>query len=346
MILVFSALFLTFLSYYFGCLTCLDSKKNILFILCFIISSIALRLIIHVSLNNDYLLYYNFQIFQKPNSFFSFLLNEPYLYSVYSVSNFFLDSKENVFLGVYWFNWLISSFFFVWLIRRIDVEAWKKMILFVCYYFILTFVLLRNGPAYILFALYFYYSFRKKNFNWILITPFMHISSCLLLVTFLHKSKYYFSVLVFIFSSIFFFYFFMSPFLLHIGAFESILNKISFYLKGISDIGIMHKIFFMLISFLIITGFVFYKKKMLHPILMTTVFIYMASYYINPIVAFRFSLYVIFALLLYPFNSVINDKKLRLINSLTIFLFPIFVFAMLKTHDTEMFIKLFSFYSF
>lgn len=346
MILIFSALFITFLFYYFACLTCSNSKRNKLFILCFVVSSIALRLIMHVSLNNDYLLYYNFQIFHKPNSFFSFLFNEPYLYSIYSVYNFFLDSKENVFLGMYWFNWLISSAFFVWLIRRLDVEAWKKMILFVCYYFILTFVLLRNGPAYVLFALYFYYSFRNKKFNWILITPFMHISCCLLLVTFFYKSKYYFRVLVFVLLFVFLFYSFTSTFLLHVGTFESILNKISFYLKGISDISIMHKIFFMFISFLIITGFVFYKKKMLHPILITTIFIYIISYYINPIVAFRFSPYVIFALLLYPFNSIISKKKLRLINSLTIFLFPIFVFGMLKTHDTEIFIKLFSFYNF
>ncbi len=339
MILIFSVLFLTFLSYYFACLTCSNSKRNKLLILCFVVSSIALRLIIPVSLNNDYLLYYNFQIFHKPNGFLSFLLNEPYLYLIYSVYSFFLDSKENIFLGMYWFNWLISSAFFIWLIRRVDIEAWKKMILFVFYYFILTFVLLRNGPAYILFALYFYYSFRDKKFNWILITPFMHISCCLLLVTFFYKSKSYFSVLVFVLLFVFLFYFFISPFLLHIDAFQSILTKISFYLKGISDIGMMHRIFFIFISFFIITGFVFYKKKMLHPVLITTIFIYVVSYYINPIVAFRFSLYVIFALLLYPFNSVINDKKLKLINLLTIFLFPIFVFGMLKTHETEIFIK-------
>lgn len=342
MISVFIALFLTFLSYYFACLTCLDSKKNRLFILCFIISSVVLRLIIHVSLNNDYLLYYNFQIFHKPHGFVSFLLNEPYLYSVYVFFSFFLNSKESVFLGVYWFNWLIASCFFCWLIKRIDVETWKKMILFVCYYFILTFVVLRNGPAYILFALFFYYSFRNKKFNWVLLTPFMHISSSLLLVTFLYKSKFYFSVLVFVFLFIFLF-FFISPFLSHIGAFESILDKISIYSKGIPSIGIMHKIFFMFISFLIIAGFLFYKKRMLHPILMTTIFIYMISYYINPVVAFRFSPYVIFALLFYPFDSIISKKNLQLINLSTILFFPIFVYAMLKTHDIKMSIGFFSF---
>ncbi|MCD0473678.1 hypothetical protein LPB87_04640 [Flavobacterium sp. EDS] len=99
----------------------------------------------------------------------------------------------------------------------------------------------------------------------------------------------------------------------------------------------------MFISFLIIAGFLFYKKRMLHPILMTTIFIYMISYYINPVVAFRFSPYVIFALLFYPFDSIISKKNLQLINLSTILFFPIFVYAMLKTHDIKMSIGFFSF---
>lgn len=341
MILIFSALFLTFLSYYFACLTCSDSNKIKLTLSCFIISSFILRLVIHVNQNNDYLLYYNFQIFQKPHNFVSFLLNEPYLYSVYSFFDFFLDSKESIFLGMYWFNYLIATTFFAWLIKRTDVDVWKKMVLFVCYYSILTFVVLRNGPAYIMFALYFYHSFRNKKFNWILMTPFMHISCCLLLVTFFYKFKYYFSVLVFVFLFLFILY--MSPFLSNNGAFESILNKINIYSKGIPSTGIMHKMLFMFIVFMFIVGFVFYKKKMFHPIIITTILFYVISYYINPVVAFRFSFYVIFALLLYSFDPIISEKRLRLINLLTILFFPVFALSILKTHDTKMFIGLFSF---
>lgn len=341
MILILGVLFFMFFSYYLACLYSFDSKKSFFFVFFFVLSSFFVRLLVLPSLNNDYLLYYNFQIFHKPNSIFSFLLNEPYLYLVYVFFDFFLDSKENVFLGMYWFNYLISTIFFTWLVKRIDVEAWKKMVLFVCYYFIITFVVLRNGPAYILFALYFYYSFRNEKFNWIFLTPFMHISSCLLLVVSFYKCKNYYSILTFVFLSIILIFLFGNTLLSHIEFFKSILNKIDIYSKGIVYTGIMHKIFFTFIVFLIFIGFLVYKKKMLHPILMTTFFIYIISYCINPVVAFRFSPYVILALMLYPFDSVLEKKHLRIVNLVTILFFPIFVYTISNTHQTLKIMELF-----
>ncbi|EJL66744.1 hypothetical protein PMI10_00322 [Flavobacterium sp. CF136] len=341
MIILLITLLFTFLSYYFASFDYEDLKWKILSISCFIASSFALRLVLQTNLNNDYLLYYNFQIFHKPYGFLSYLLNEPYLYLVYTLFSYFIDAKETVFQCMYWFNYLIATSFFVWLLIKKDVEMWKKMVLFVCHYFLFAYVVLRNGPSYILFAMYFYYSSRNKKFNWILITPFMHISSCLLLVTYIHKWKYYFFVLFFLFLFIFTFFLLMTPFLLNIGYFNSILSKIATYSQEIKMIKIMHIIYFLFIILLSSMGGVIYKRKMLHPILLTPLLFYVIAFYINPILAHRFSPYVLFSFLLFPFNSVITDQKLKKVNQLTILFFPIFVYTLFNTHTPKLFFQYF-----
>ena len=341
MIVILLTVLFTFLSYYFACVFCKNTNKKLVFTGIFILCSFLVRVIINVNLNNDYSLYYNFDIFQKPTSLINFILNEPYLYSVYAFFTLFIDTKKEVFLALYWFNFIINSFFFIWLLFREDLEAWKKMLLFVLHYFLFGFVLLRNGPSYILFALYFYYAFREKRFNWVFITPFMHISSCLMLITYFHKWRYYFKVLLVAPIILFCFYFIAKPFLSSVAAFDSILYKINVYSQGMNEVGVLHILFFMFIFFLVVMGSVFYKNKMLHPILITTVMFYGITFFINPIVAHRFSPYVIFALLLFPFEKVRNEKLVVLINRLTILLLPLFVYSLFNAHRTESFRDIF-----
>lgn len=331
----------TFLSYYFACIFFANTQKKILFAGIFILCSIIVRVIINVNLNNDYLLYYNFDIFKKPTSLLNFILNEPYLYSVYAFFTLFLDSKKDVFLALYWFNFLVSTLFFIWLLFRKDLEAWKKMLLFVLHYFLFSFVLLRNGPSYILFALYFYYVFRDKKFNWVLITPFMHISSSVILVTYFHTWRYYFKALIVGVIVAFCLFFILKPFLSSIAAFDSILHKISVYSLGMNEVGILHILFFLCISFLFIMGFVFYKEKIFHPVIITTFIFYAVTFFINPIVAHRFSPYVIFALLLFPFDKISNEKRMVLLNKLAILLFPLFLYSLFNAHRTEDFRQIF-----
>lgn len=341
MILLLGTLLFTFLSYYFACLASTGTKQKILYTGLFVVFSIALRVVLDVTLNNDYYYYYDFKIFHKPTSFLSFLVNEPYLYSVYAFFTFFFDAKKEVFLAMYWFNFLITTLFFIWLLYRKDVAMWKKMILFVFHYFLFGFVVLRNGPAYMLFALYFYYTFRSKKFNWILITPLMHISSCLLLVTYFHKWKNYFKGLLFAGIFITLFFLVLKPYLASIAAFTSIVSKIEIYSQGMPVVGFMHVLFFLFIFSLFLVGFLLYRKKMLHPILVTTLLFYGVTFFINPVVAHRFSPYVIFALLLFPFDALKNEKIVILLNRLTILLFPIFIYTLHIAHKNKLFIDVF-----
>jgi hypothetical protein len=342
MILLLFIVLCVFLSFYLGCFDSENLTRKRVAIACFVISSIFLRILLKADYNNDYYLYYNFQIFHKPTSLLSFFINEPYLYSVYSFFKLFTPIKETVFIFMYWFNFTISTLFFVWLLLRKDIELYKKMIIFVCYYFVITYVVLRNGPVYILFALYFYYTFRNKKFNWVLITPLLHISSSLLLITFIHNYRYYFRILIILPLLLFLFVFILIPFLAAFEEFQTIISKINIYSAGMVTIGIMHKLFFIFIVLLYILGYFFYKRKILHPILVTTFLLYAVTYFINPVVAFRFSPYFIFAMMLYPLKEFFKTQKLRMLNLSTVLLFPIFVYAMFNSHRNELFMMIFN----
>ncbi|MCW2119423.1 hypothetical protein [Flavobacterium sp. 7A] len=340
--MIFIITLLTFLFYYFASLAVDKPRKQQIFILCFISSSVVLRDIINITLNNDYYLYYNFKIFHKPDGFLSFLINEPYLYCIYSIFNNFFELKSDVFLAMYWFNFLINTSFFIWILTRRDVEVFKKMILFVLYYFVLGFVVLRNGPSYILFSLFFYYTFRDFKFKWVLLTPFMHISSCVILVTYFYRNKWYYIVTMLTPIILIFLFFLFSKFLHSLPAFESILFKINYYSKGMKAIGLAHKVFFIFVCCLFLTGVFLYKERMNHPILVTTMLVYTLSFFINPSVAHRFSPYILFALLLAPFSFAKGNGKVIIVNHLTVLLFPVFLYSLFLAHKNSLFLEWFS----
>lgn len=301
-------------------------------VLCFVLSSLILRYFLDPNLNLDYFFYFDFKIFQKPEDLLSFFLREPYLYGVYSFFDFFCVDKVATFLGMYWFNYLIGTAFFVWLLTREDVQMWKKMFLFSCYYFFFTFVLLRNGPVYILFAYYFYYTFREKRFDLVLLSPFAHVSSLLLLLTYFNKKKFYLSLLLLTILTVPFLFFLLRPLLCEITAFQTIVSKVDAYSTSNFNFGILHQLFFFgVIVLLAVFGFV-YKKQIFNNIIITTVVIYVITFFINPLVGFRYSPYVFFALFLYDFEELLNAKIIRGLNLATILLFPGFLYALFHTH--------------
>lgn len=341
MTLVFFVSICTFLFFYFACLISTTIKQKMFFTGGFIVFSTLLRVLINVNLNNDYYYYYNFDIFNKPTSFLSYLINEPYLYSVYAFFSFFIEDKKDIFQAMYWFNFFIDTAFFVWLLFRKDVQMWKKMLLFTLHYFVFGYVVLRNGPAYILFALYFYYALRNKKFNLVWLTPFMHISSCLILVTYFHKWRYYFKALILVPIVLILFFLFLKPFLASVHDFDRILSKISIYLEGVSINSVMHVSYFLFIQVLTFFGFLFYKRKMLHPILVTTLFIYGTAFLISPVVAHRFTPYVLFAMLFFPFDETEYAKTMRILNRFSVLLLPIFIYTLLNTHKANLYIDSF-----
>lgn len=325
--------FLLFLFYYLASFNSLKIDHKWIFILCFLFSAFALRIIIDPSSNKDYYGYFQVFNFNNPDNVVSFLLSEPYIYIIYNFFELFTSDKKYIFLGIYWFNFLITNVFFIWLVTRKDIAIWKKILLFVFYYFLFAFVLLRNGPVYIMFAYFFYSSYRNKKFLKILFTPFMHLSALVLLVVMFHKYKHYlkiFFAVIVLLIPIFILY--LIPILIEVTYLQGSVSKIDTYTKIDQSVALFHKIHFFFVTAVVLITIWVYKKQVLNPILITAMLFYYIAFYVSPVMGFRFSPYVFLAILLFNFNGKYNSQVVRNLNLASFFLFPYFLFTLLDTH--------------
>ena len=75
------------------------------------------------------------------------------------------------------------------------------------------------------------------------------------------------------------------------------------------------------------------KKNLFHPLIITTFIIYYISFFINPVIGFRFSPYIILVLLLNNFEGKYNFPALtKVLNLIIILLLPYFIFTFIDTH--------------
>ncbi len=330
---------LVYLFFYLSCFNNIKSSHKYFFLFLFLLSSILIRVLIQPELNKDFDGYFYLHNFSDPEELISFIFSEPYLYLLYKFFNTFFSNKRDIFSCIYWFNFVLTNSFFVWVATRIDLKIWKKMVLFTFYYFLFGYVLLRNGPAYILFAYFFYYSFRDRNFNKIFIAPFMHLSSLALMITYFHKKKYYYKILSAIFLiTIPLYFFILLPILSNLDALKNSLDKLDVYSNGSDSVGLFHKIYFIFISLVLITAITFFKKEFRNPILLSTTLIYYISFFVNPVLGFRFSPYLFMSILLFNYKGEINMAFNKILDISSFVLLPYFIFTLLDTHYINLWI--------
>jgi hypothetical protein len=322
-----------FVAYYLASFNTLKNGNKLFLILLYLIFAIINRLLVDVKLNKDYYGYFDLHNFDDPEDLVSFLFSEPYLYLIYKFFYLFISDKEIIFNLIYWLNFSITNAFFVWLLTRYDISVWKKVILFSFYYFLFGFVLLRNGPVYMLFACFFYYSYRNKISYNILLTPLMHLSALSLIITIFNKNTYYFKSLFFILLILFpVLLIYILPLLDSLLAFQNSMNKINSYSEEFFTVSIFHNIYFAFVSFSLAITFFVYNKKALNPILVTTAIFYYTSFFINPVLGFRFSPYVFMAILLNNFKIVFNPKLIKFMDFASFLLLAYFIFTLFDTH--------------
>lgn len=321
-----------FLFYFLASFNSTNANHRIIFIGLFFLSTLILRSLIDPELNKDYFGYFDLHDFKIPESFLSFLLGEPYLKIIYAFFSLFTDEKAKIFTCIYWLNLLIANSFFVWLLTRTDVQMWKKVILFSFFYFLFAFVLIRNTPAYILFAVYFYYSFRKLKFNAVLLTPFIHISSVAVLGTYFHKKKNYFLLFILFSIIVASLLLFILPSINNVFAIELTVSKVNAYSAEMEEVSIFHKVYFVFISSVVIFTALVYKKQVLHPIIVTAVFLYYATFTINPIMGFRFVPFLLFSIFLFNYNGAYNKEHTRIFNLASFAMILYFVYTFIDTH--------------
>lgn len=321
-----------FLFYFLASFNTTASKHRWVFVGLFLLSTFVLRSMISPELNKDYFGYFEFFEFKLPDNFLGFVLGEPYVKIIYAIFSVFTSDKQVIFLMIYWFNLIVVNGFFVWMLFRTDVQMWKKIVLFSFFYFLFAFVLIRNSAAYILFALFFYYAFRNIKLNWVLFTPFIHISSVAVLVTFFHQRKHYYLLFVLFSVAIAVSLLYVFPALVDSFAIEATVSKINTYSVEAETVSVFHKVYVAFISFVVAITAVIYKKQILHPIILTTIILYYISFLINPIVGFRFAPYLLFAILFFNFEGTFNSQFTRVFNLMSFMMIPYFVYTLIDTH--------------
>lgn len=324
---------LVFISYYLSSLNSVRLEYKVVFIFGFLFFGTALRAIINPELNNDYYGYFDIHNFETPENFLTFIFSEPYLLIVFKFFSLFSTNKQIIFLEIYWFNFIITNIFFLWLATRKDIVLWKKIMIFVFYYILFGFVLLRNGPVYMLFACFFYYSFRNRNYIKILITPFMHMSALALIILLFHKRKYYLKILFFvILGMIPIFIFFVMPVLSEVEAIKSSMSKVDSYSEELESVSIFHKVGLLFTTIIVLIAIFVYRKKAMNPIFITTILFYYITYLINPIMGFRFSPYLFLSILLFDFEGPYSARLVRNLNIMSFLLIPYFIFTLYNSH--------------
>ncbi len=334
MILTIINIIFLFITYYLLCQNHIEFNYKSIYLVFFLFFSIILRLNIPTESNKDFVGYSELYNFENPDGIVSFLISEPYLYIIYNFFELFTSNKRFIIESIYWFNLFISLYFYIWLAFRKDVSLWKKVVIFVLYYFLTSYVVLRNAPVYFIYSYFFYYGFRSLSYKKIIFTPLMHISSLPLLLLIYYKSKRYYKYL---FSALVIFIpiliFIVLPIIESVEELRLSLDKADAYSEGMTEIGVFHKIYFCFISVILIVSWINYKEKVLHPLIITTFIIYYISFFINPVIGFRFSPYVIFTILLNNFKGNYNVTAFtKVLNLIIILLLPYFIFTFIDTH--------------
>ena len=146
---------LNFIIYYFLCINKKNSIK-IPFSFIFFLLSFVFFLLVDFSKMPDYQEYYNVIGLEVKGQSLNTLFSEPYYFQIVNFFNLTLSKEASINI-FYFINTLLTTSFFLWLSFKIDISPWKKVFLYSMYYYLFSFVLLRNTPSYILLAISFYY---------------------------------------------------------------------------------------------------------------------------------------------------------------------------------------------
>lgn len=276
------------------------SRFKIICVCTFLIISILIRLLALPEEFADYDSYYK-SIAQGfvEYSFPVFLFSEPYLHLLSSSLSLISKEVDIIVSLVYWWNFSIVTLFFVFLGLKNEIKPEYKIIAFGLYYFFWGFVLLRNSVGYMLFGLFIINPSISNRFK-IIMSGLAHVSifpvvlgtinkfnlfkrinfQPVVRTAFLFISGYLISKLV------------MSPWLIDFDT----LGRLATYFKDNANYSAGHVVFFCLVNFFFLFQMKLLSRARVKPDLLYL--IYVGSFFINPVISSRFSVYLILYLLL------------------------------------------------
>jgi len=279
--------------YYLSCLKLSKDNKYISITLFFILA-IGFKLLI--PLDNrlpDYEVYYELLGSNNEKLSIDYLISEPYFYSMTNMLQLFFNKTSSLQI-FYYINFFLSLIFFTWLALKTNIITWKKYLLYILYFPLFSFILLRNAPAYISLALLFFYLNEKKYFKISFLAFLSHISSIpAIFSSFFNNKKIGFLLIpILLFFIFLFFYLIQSQDFILFNKFESYQN--------IDEFGqnIFHKLYFISMILLFLSLILKYYNSFYNYTFIILYLVYFLLQYISPIMGFRFSIYIIIYILL------------------------------------------------
>lgn len=295
---VYTWLFLIFALYAMLCAT--SGKKPLFFTfgVFFLFVSYVFRTIVPLEINADY--YGQYYMARSDFDFtFSSIFSEPYLFFIYRFFKEMYKDSESSFNVIYILNFFTTSLFFIWLAFRKDLMFSAKLMLFAFFYFLFTYTLIRNSNAYILLGVFFYYFVRGRKFYPAYSSFLFHASSLpVVALSFLGLKKP---------SKKIFLYMLLGGSIILIGlntpVFSHLFSKFSAYQE--LDYKINKTFHYTYFLFVLVFVYFIYKQKsraVYNVLFLSLLLLYIILFVTNPIMSFRFSVYLMLYLLLYPLD--------------------------------------------
>ncbi len=296
---------------YFALVQKIAFKSKIIIAFLYIISSLVFKVLVNEASMPDYNTYYEAIGQEKGNIESLFLFSEPYYFqSVNFLSNFF--SKEVSINIFYLINFLITNVFFIWLAFKIDIPIWNKVLLYSLYYYFFSYILLRNTPSYILVGFLFYGISKNKIFKLSFLAFLSHLSSLpIIVVSFFRNKKIDFKFAILVLCL-----FFGYGFIINLEVLN-IYEKFNGYAEGNENkLKVFHLVYF--VFFILLNLFILRKEK--YGFLNYTYLLLGCMYLIlqntNPVMGYRFSIYLILYIFLNP-KFRLSYKAERLLDSIS-----------------------------
>ncbi len=297
-----------------------DRNLKILFAILFVILSYLLKFSIDVTKTADYDNYLHLITLDLPEFSLNSLFAEPYFFQIGSwLCKYY--SKEQSLAFFTESSFIYSTIFFLWMAFLKNVSTFNRIIIFSLYYYFFAYIVFRNGPAYMLSGVTFYYLHKNIYLKATVFLFLMHLSSLPVIFFTIFKNKLGDrKLLLMCFLFIIFF-----NILVRIELF-ALYDKFSFYENEVEyGQSIFHKIYFY--SFVLFNIYLFcFKKDVIYNYTYLLLFVtYLILNYSNSVMGYRFSIYLTLYLMLNPKLDYSETNRPTLI-FLTPIVFMLFIF--------------------
>lgn len=297
-----------------------DRNWKILYAILFVILSYLLKFSIDVTKTADYDNYLYLITLDLPEFSLKMLFAEPYFFQLGSLLFKYYPKEESLAFFTE-SSFIYSTIFFLWLAFLKNVSTFNRIIIFSLYYYFFAYIVFRNGPAYMLSGVTFYYLHKNIYLKTTALLFLIHLSSLPVIFFSIFKNKSADTKLVLIcFLFIIFFNMLVRIELI------SLYDKFSLYEnEAVYGQSIFHKIYFY--SFVLLNIYLFlFKKDVIYNYTYLLLFLtYLILNYSNSVMGYRFSIYLTLYLMLNPKLDYSEQNKPRLLFLIPIF-FGIFIF--------------------